>query len=175
MTHHVAQLNIARMQAPLSDPIMAGFVAQIDRINAAAEASEGFVWRLEMPDPEAISMRAFGDPTMLVNMSVWSSLDALRRYVYHGAHAGPLRDRTRWFLPMDGPSSVLWWVPAGHRPDLAQGKTRLVHLAQRGPSATAFTFTHPYPSPSPRERTNFDPENHGAPAHRDPATDPTAH
>lgn len=152
MTYHLAQLNIARMRAPLTDPVMAEFVAQIDRINAAAETSEGFVWRLELPDPEACSLRAFGEPHLLVNISVWMSIDALRRFVYQGTHTGPLRDRTRWFLPMDGPSSVLWWIPAEHRPRPEEAKARLEFMTRRGPSAKAFTFRHPFPQPTMGDR-----------------------
>lgn len=147
MTHHLAQLNIAQMRAPLADPVMAGFVAQIDEMNATAEASPGFIWRLVMDDNEAGSLSVFGRQRLLLNLSVWTSIDALRDYAYRGVHAGPLRDRQRWFLPMEPPTSVLWWVPGGHRPDGAEGKARLERLALHGPAADAFTFGQRFPPP----------------------------
>lgn len=147
MTHHLAQLNIAQMRAPLADPVMAGFVAQIDEMNAAAEASPGFIWRLAMDDNEAGSLSVFGRQQLLLNLSVWTSVEALRDYAYRGIHAGPLRDRDRWFLPMDPPTSVLWWVPSGHRPDGEEGKQRLERLTLHGPAVEAFTFGKRFPPP----------------------------
>ena len=150
MTHHLAQLNIAQMRASLDGPVMAGFVAQIDEMNAAAEASTGFVWRLVTDDNEAGSLSVFGRQHLLLNLSVWRSIDALRDYAYRGAHAGPLRDRQRWFLPMEPPTSVLWWVPKDHRPDGEEGKNRLERLARNGPAVEAFTFGQRFPPPGPQ-------------------------
>ena len=155
MTHHLAQLNIARARAPLADPLMVGFVEQLDRINSAADSAGGFVWRLEISDLEACALEVFGEPDLLVNLSVWTSIDTLRHYVYRGAHAGPLRDRTRWFLPMAGPSSVLWWIAAGHRPSADEGRIRLEWLTRHGPTARAFTFAEPFPPPGTYEDTGI--------------------
>ena len=91
--HHLAQINIARMVAPMDDPIMSGFVAQLDHINTVAEQSPGFVWRLKEDDGNATSLRVFDEPHLLINMSVWQSIDALRTYVYNSDHTGPLKDR----------------------------------------------------------------------------------
>ena len=146
---HLAQLNVARAVAPLDDPRMADFVAQIDSVNAAAEAHPGFVWRLKDETGNAMSIRAFADPRMVVNLSVWRDAEALRDYVYRGDHVGVLRRRKEWFGPMEGPHLVLWWIPAGHTPTLDEAKARLDHLAAHGPTPEAFTFRQIF-KPSPR-------------------------
>ena len=134
---------------------MAQFVAQIDQMNAAAEAADGFIWRLVSDDSEAASFSVFGQRNLLLNVSVWASIDALRDYAYKSVHAGPLRDRKQWFLPMDGPSSVLWWVAAGHRPTGDEGKARLERLAQHGPTAAAFTFGRRFPPPDTHRHSDL--------------------
>jgi hypothetical protein len=144
---HLAQINVARMQAPLEDPVMEGFRSQLDAINAIADAAPGFVWRLQTEGGDATALRVFDDPLVLVNMSVWESLEALHGYVYQSPHVGPLRDRREWFLPYDGPMLALWWVPAGHTPTVAEGKAKLDDLRRLGPSPNAFTFRRPFPAP----------------------------
>ena len=113
---HLAQFNVARMLAPIDDPVMEGFRSQLDRINALADQSPGFVWRLQTEGGDTTSIRAYADPLVIVNMSVWESLEALHQYVYKSPHVGPLRDRRQWFEPATTPVLVLWWVPAGHIP-----------------------------------------------------------
>jgi hypothetical protein len=144
---HLAQLNIGRIRAPLDDPIMEGFRSQLDPINALADRSPGFVWRLQTEDGNATAIRPFADDRIAVNMSVWESLDALQQFVYRSDHLAPLRDRKQWFERMDGPILVLWWIPAGHTPTVAEAQERLQHLKERGPSPYAFTFRAPFPSP----------------------------
>ncbi len=146
-SHHLAQINIARMLAPLDDPLMAGFVEQLDPINALADRSLGFVWRLQDEAGDATSIRVFEDESILVNMSVWESMEALQDYVYRSRHLGLLRDRKRWFALPDGPHLALWWVPAGHLPTPEQGKGRLEHLRRHGPTPEAFTFKQPFAVP----------------------------
>ncbi|HWM79935.1 MAG TPA: DUF3291 domain-containing protein [Methylomirabilota bacterium] len=144
---HLAQANIGRIRAPLEDPIMEGFRTQLDPINALADRSPGFVWRLQTEDGNAMAIRPFADERMAINMSVWESLEALQQFVYRSAHIGPLRDRKQWFEPIEGPILVLWWIPAGHVPTVAEAQERLGHLKEHGPSAHAFTFRTPFPSP----------------------------
>ena len=145
---HLAQLNIGRLRAPMDDPIMAGFKKQLDPINALADASPGFVWRLQTDEGNATSIRPYADDDrMAVNLSVWESLDALQQFVYKTAHSGPLRDRKQWFEPIDGPILVLWWIPAGHIPTIAEAMERLEQLKQLGPTSDAFTFRTPFPQP----------------------------
>ena len=143
----LAQANIAKMRAPLESPVMDGFRTQLERINAIADASPGFVWRLQSAAGDATAIRAFEDPLMLVNMSVWESLEALHAYVYKSDHVGPLRGRRAWFEPLTQASLVLWWIPAGHEPTVAEARERFELLNARGPTAEAFTFREPFPPP----------------------------
>ena len=146
--YHLAQINVGRVLAPLDDPLMAGFVDQLDPLNALADASPGFVWRLQDEAGDATSIRVFEDDRILLNMSVWESLEALQEYVYRSAHLSPLRDRKRWFEVPGDAHLALWWVPAGHIPTPQEAKERLEHLRRHGPTPEAFTFKQAFPAPS---------------------------
>ena len=126
---------------------MAGFRSQLDPINALADRSPGFVWRLQTEDGNAMAIRPFADERMAINMSVWGTLEALQQFVYRSTHVGPLRDRKQWFEPIEGPILVLWWIPSGHVPTVAEALDRLEHLKQHGPSPDAFTFRTPFRPP----------------------------
>lgn len=136
---HLAQFNIGKINYPLDDPRMAGFVDNLDRINALADTAPGFVWRLKTEDGNATSIETYEDPRVIVNMSVWESVDALKAYVYKSEHSHFLRRREEWFERIM-PYMVMWWIPDGHIPTLEEAKTRLVHLHQHGETAHAFTF-----------------------------------
>jgi len=139
-TFHLAQVNIGRVRAPLEDPIMKGFVDRLDELNAVADASPGFVWRLQTDAGNATYFRPYPeDDRVLMNMSVWESIEALRSYVYRTGHAEMLKQRHEWFEPMRL-FLALWWVPAGHRPSVDEARQRLAHLEAHGPSQFAFTF-----------------------------------
>jgi len=144
--YELAQLNIASLKAPIDSPILADFVANLDRINLLADASDGFRWRLETDEGNATSLRPFGDD-VIVNMSVWRDLDALRNYVHHSAHVEIMKRRREWFVHAPQAYAVLWWVPSGHRPSLSEAANRLEQLRQHGPSATAFTFGRVFRAP----------------------------
>lgn len=146
--HHLAQFNIAQAKAPLDDPLLADFMARLDEINALAEDSPGFVWRLQSDSGNATDIRAYDDPRTLINMSVWDSPKALFDYVYKSGHGKVMARRKEWFERFDGPYVVLWWVPAGHLPTLEEARDRLVHLERHGPSAHAFTFKQRFLPPS---------------------------
>lgn len=146
-TYHLAQMNIARMLAPLDSPVMADFVGQLDAINALAESSPGFVWRLQTEDGDATAIRPYDDDRVIVNMSVWESPEALHAYVYQSGHVEVMRRRREWFSRMADAMLVLWWIPAGHRPTVPEAVARLDLLRERGPTAEAFTFRTPFPSP----------------------------
>jgi hypothetical protein len=135
----LAQLNISYLKAPLDSALLADFVANLDRINRLADTAEGFRWRLQSEEGDATSLRPFGED-IIVNMSVWRDLDALRKFVYDSAHIEILKRRREWFANAPQAHAVLWWVPAGHRPSLAEAAGRLEQLRQQGPSPTAFTF-----------------------------------
>ncbi len=140
MTYHLAQLNIGRMLAAIDDPIMAEFVANLDRINALADGASGFVWRLQSDSGNATEFRPFADEMLIVNMSVWESLETLKDYVYKSAHAEIMRNRRQWFEKMDEVFTVLWWIPAGTIPTVEEAKARLESLRQHGETPYAFSF-----------------------------------
>jgi hypothetical protein len=136
----IAQINIARAVAPLTDPQLSGFVAQLNAINQLADHSPGFVWRLQTEAGDATTLRVFDDPLIIINMSVWESVETLHAFVYRSAHLPLLHERKRWFDKLLGPYYALWWVPRGHIPTPDEGKERLAHLPEHGPSAHAFWF-----------------------------------
>lgn len=137
--YELAQLNVGVANAPLDSPVMADFVANLERINVLADNSHGFVWRLQTEDGDATALRPFGDDT-LVNMSVWQDVDSLRNYVYKSAHTEIMRRRREWFQTMSQPIFVLWWVPKGHRPTVDEAAAKLALLREHGPTPEAFTF-----------------------------------
>ncbi|MGO4882790.1 MAG: DUF3291 domain-containing protein [Bryobacteraceae bacterium] len=138
--YHIAQVNIARMKAPLDDPSMAGFVNRLDEINALAERVPGFVWRLQTSEGNATYLRPYDDDRIMINMSVWATIEDLRLYVYHTAHVEVLQQRQAWFEKFAGAYTALWWVPAGHIPGVDEAKERLAYLDAHGPTEFAFTF-----------------------------------
>jgi heme-degrading monooxygenase HmoA len=142
---HVAQINIGRMKGPLDGPIMAGFMARLDDLNALAERSDGFVWRLQGEEGNNTYLRPYEDERIIVNMSVWESIEALRAYVYNSAHAEILKQRREWFEKFESSMLALWWVPAGHIPTVEEAKQRLASLEAHGPTAFAFTFKTTFP------------------------------
>jgi hypothetical protein len=144
---HLAELNVARAIAPLDSAELAEFVAALADINALADAAPGFVWRLMGADPNAAAASDAQDPQLLLNMSVWTSPEALFEYVYKSAHTAVMVKRRQWFEKPAAAHMVLWWVPAGHIPSLAEGLERLELLRREGPSASAFTFKQRFPAP----------------------------
>lgn len=141
---HLAQLNIGRLVAPQGDPRVADFYAGLDSINALAERSPGFLWRLVKDGSnDATSLRPYDDePDMLVNMSLWESRETLFDYVYRSGHMEFVRRRREWFVSLGEVFTVLWWVPAGELPTLEDAMGRLAHLRKHGPTPHAFTFRH---------------------------------
>ena len=140
MTHHLAQLNIARLVAPLDSLRLADFVAALVEINALAEASPGFVWRLQTPEGDATSLRPYADERVIVNLTVWETLEQLKDFTYKSHHAQFLRRRGEWFEKFDGPYTALWWVKTGDLPTVLDAKERLEHLRANGESPYAFSF-----------------------------------
>ena len=136
----LAQINVARLVAPLDSPVVAEFVAGLDPVNARADASPGFIWRLQTVDGNATSINMFNDDQVIVNMSVWESAEALFDFVYRGDHAGFLRRRREWFERPDEAMVALWWVPAGHIPTVDEGVRQLERLRAEGPGDEVFTL-----------------------------------
>jgi hypothetical protein len=148
MGYHLAQINIARLIAPLDDPRIAEFVAQLEPINALADGAPGFVWRLKSETGNATEIAYNDDPFIIVNMSVWESVEALRAYVYRSDHARVFRDRAKWFEKSAKPMYCLWWVPAGHAPTVAEGRERLEHYQRHGATQFSFWFSQQFPQPT---------------------------
>jgi hypothetical protein len=149
---YLAQVNIGRLRASLDSPVLADFVAALDPVNAAAEAAPGFVWRLQTEDGNATAIRAFqwdaaGSVGVIINMSVWESVEALAAFVYSMEHRTIMRRRREWFEKMDEAYLALWWIPRGTIPSVAEAEGKIRHLRAHGPTPTAFTLRTHFPPP----------------------------
>jgi heme-degrading monooxygenase HmoA len=148
MIWHLAQVNVGRFIKPVGDPANADFMNALDQVNALAESSPGFVWRLKGEGNNATDIRPYEDPHMAINMSVWESVDALAAFVYRNMdHRGVMRRRREWFEERQV-YMALWWAPVGHIPTIEEAKGKLALLEQLGPTAEAFTFKQPFAPPS---------------------------
>jgi hypothetical protein len=148
MQWHLAQLNVGRLRAPIDDPIIAEFKGALDAINALADRSPGFVWRLQTADGNATALHPIDDDELIaINMSVWESIEALGDYVYRSDHTAFLRRRREWFERYGTAYLVLWWVPAGHVPSIDEALARLDELERNGPTEKAFTFARRFAPP----------------------------
>ena len=143
----IAQLNVGRAVAPLDDAVMADFMNWLDEINALAERSPGFVWRLQGDNGNNTSLKVSNDPLFIVNLSVWSSIETLSDFTYRSAHKSVFKQRYDWFERQDRPNMVLWWQPAGVTPTAEEALARLDRLTALGPTPEAFTFKEPFPAP----------------------------
>ncbi|MBC7904319.1 MAG: DUF3291 domain-containing protein [Gemmatimonadaceae bacterium] len=147
MNFHLAQVNIAKRIAAMDSPVMADFVANLDPINALAEQSDGFVWRLKEDNDNATAITIFDDEFLIVNMSVWESLGALFKYVYQSGHLQMLKRRREWFEKMPQMHMAMWYLPAGYAPTIAEATQRIVHLREHGETPYAFTFKGKFSAP----------------------------
>lgn len=151
MEYVVAQVNIGRLIAPLDSPEVADFVAGLDPVNAAADGAPGFVWRLQSDDGNATGLRGFeqdGEGSgggIIINMSVWETVEALAAFAYGPTHIAVLRRRREWFERMRDAYAALWWIPRGHVPTIAEAEDRVKHLRAHGPTPYAFTFKVHFP------------------------------
>jgi hypothetical protein len=144
---HLAQLNVGRIVAPTDNPVLADFMGALDRINALAEQSPGFVWRLQGEGGNATDILTTPDPYFLINMSVWKSIEELFEFVYRSAHTEFMVRRREWFERPAEAYQVLWWVPAGYLPSPTEALARLDYLRAHGASPYAFTFKKHFPPP----------------------------
>ncbi len=148
-TYHLAQYNVAKLVAPLEDLRLAEFRARLDEINQLGDRSPGFVWRHQNADGNSTGTRVGADPLVVINYTVWESLDSLFEYTYHSDHVEVFRKRRDWFADHAGaPYFVMWWIPAGHIPSVEEAEERLAYLAEHGPSAHAFTFKQRFDAPA---------------------------
>ena len=148
--YHLAQLNVARLLAPLDSPLIKEFVDGLEPVNALAERSPGFVWRLKDADNDtaATSYRPFDDDMIIINMSVWEDLDHLKNFVFNTVHTEYMKKRKQWFERMRDAYVVMWWVPAGHQPDIAEAMARLKFLRNKGDTEKAFSFRKVFDPPN---------------------------
>lgn len=153
-TFELAQVNVGRLAAAIDSPQLLAFVEALDDVNAEAEASPGFCWRLQSESGNATDVVAFqwdrtpADSGVIVNLSVWSDPDSLRAFVFGGDHVTYLRRRREWFLPMSESYAVCWWVPAGHRPSTDEAEERVRFRREHGSTAYAFDLGKPHPAPT---------------------------
>jgi hypothetical protein len=145
--HQLAQVNVAKLSAPFDAEEIRGFRDGLEPINALAERSPGFVWRLADESGDATAIRAFADEMIIVNLTVWESVEALRSFAYDTEHVAYLRRRREWFERMTEAYTTMWWVPAGHVPSVAEAAERLEVLRRLGPTPEAFTFRRQFAPP----------------------------
>ena len=148
MKYHLAQVNVAKMLAPIDSPIMAGFVAKLDEINALADESEGFVWRLKGEKENATAIKVFEDDMLIINLSVWKNVEDLKNFVYKTGHSPVMHRRTEWFEKMPTMFMALWWIPENHTLTPAEAKEKLEFLNKNGETALVFTFKNIYLPPA---------------------------
>jgi hypothetical protein len=149
---YLAQVNIGKIIAPMNSSLMAGFADNLDRINALAESSEGFIWRLKDEANNATSIKVFDDDFIIINMSVWTNMDALYKYVYQSVHTDYLKRRREWFEKMPEMHMALWYVPESHIPDTAEAVDKLKYIRKHGETPLAFGFKNKY---LPEEADSF--------------------
>ena len=161
--YHLAEVNVAVLRQPLDAPETADFVAALEPINRLADSSPGFVWRLQTAEGDSTSIRVFDDDRIIVNLTVWESLETLWAFTYASRHLDVLRRRREWFRRIAEAHLALWWVPAGQVPTVDQAVERLEALRRNGPSPEAFTLREPFPAPerSPRRRVGPSAEGPG--------------
>ncbi|MFJ8359280.1 DUF3291 domain-containing protein [Streptomyces sp. NPDC093984] len=143
--YELAEVNIARLKAPLDSPQLKDFVEALDPVNAAADGADGFVWRLQSDSGNATDIPVLGDEWLIINMSTWRDTNALTAFMYQGQHREMLARRREWFERLEEAFTALWWVPAGHRPTVAEAEERLLHLRAHGPTEYAFTLRTSFP------------------------------
>ena len=144
---HLAEVNVGRLKASIDHPMIKDFANNLDRINALAEGSPGFVWRLKGDGNNATDLAINGDPLFIPNLSVWEDIPSLGAYVYRSGHVEIMRRRREWFEQMDL-YMALWWVPAGHVPTVEEALEKLALIEAHGPTPAAFTFKTPFPPPT---------------------------
>lgn len=138
--YQLAQLNIAKAKYPLDDPAISEFVDNLEPINALADAAAGFIWRLQGESGDATDISIYDDYSIVVNMSVWDGVESLKQFAYRSRHADFVKRKKEWFERLEASYYVLWWVPAGHQPDMEEARERLEYLRANGESQRAFTF-----------------------------------
>ncbi len=144
MEFHLAQLNVALAKGDSESEMMRGFYDNVERVNTLAEASKGFVWRYRDEPGDDPGLHVFDTPQLLVNLSVWESLESLKHFMFQTMHLQFMKQKKEWFQPLDKPNYVLWYIAQGHIPDLFEAKERLIHLQRHAETPFAFSFKSPF-------------------------------
>ncbi len=152
MDYSLAQVNVARLLAPLDSPLLSPFVEALDDVNAEGDRAPGFLWRLQTESGNATDVEGFGwdigdSHGVIVNITTWTDTQSLSDFIFSGRHVAIMRRRREWFQPVVEATTALWWIPAGTRPSVNEAETRVRHLRQHGPTVHAFTLRHQYPGP----------------------------
>jgi hypothetical protein len=157
--YHLAQVNIGIPLEPLDSERLRGFVEMLEPVNALADAAPGFVWRLQTDDGDATALQPDpANPDLIINMSVWESVETLADFVFRSAHADVLRQRRKWFVPMREAISAAWWIPAGTVPTMSEAMARIDLLRESGPCRQAFTLHRPFARPDAVEPDAVEPD-----------------
>ncbi|MEU9477024.1 DUF3291 domain-containing protein [Streptomyces sp. NPDC048191] len=151
--YELAEVNIARLKFPLDSPELKFFVDSLDPVNEAADAADGFVWRLQSDSGNATDIPVLGDEWLIINLTTWRDLNALTAFMYQGLHRELLSRRREWFEQLAEAVTAAWWVPAGHRPTVAEAEDRLLHLREHGATPYAFTLRTSFPAPGTPQET----------------------
>ncbi|MCW3846395.1 DUF3291 domain-containing protein [Sphingomonas sp. LB-2] len=144
---HLAQCNIARLLLPFDDPRLSEFFGELARVNAIADRTPGFVWRLQGDSGDAMALAPTPDPQVALNMSVWEDAESLFDFVYRSAHTPVMAKRRQWIEPWAGAYQALWWIEAGTIPTIDDALARLWLIDRYGPTPRAFTFKTRFPAP----------------------------
>jgi hypothetical protein len=152
VSYVLAQVNIGRLLASVDSPQLADFMAALDPVNAVADAAPGFLWRLQTEDGNATSVRAFEWDTrdsagVIMNMSVWESVESLADFIYSRPHREIMRRRREWFQKMPEAYTAMWWIRRGTTPTTGDAEERVRHLREHGPTPHAFTLRVHFPPP----------------------------
>jgi hypothetical protein len=147
-SYQIAQINIARMKGvDINDPLMKEFVDNLDIVNAIAEKSEGFIWRLKEENNNATSLNPYNDEQIIINISVWESIETLEKFMYHTFHSDFLKRRKEWFQSFGSAHTAMWWIPCGQFPSMQTAVDKLDHLQKNGASEFVFDFRNKFPTP----------------------------
>ncbi len=146
--YNLAEINIARMiGVNIDDPVMKEFVDNLDKVNAIAESSDGFIWRLKDAENNATSFNPYNDEQVIINISVWENIETLERFMYKTLHSDFLKRRKEWFQKFGKAYFAMWWVPEGHYPTIQEAVDKLDYLQKNGASNLVFDFKNKYPMP----------------------------
>ncbi len=147
--YQIAEINVARMKGVhINDPIMKEFVDNLDHVNGIAEKSEGFIWRLKDENNDATSFNPYNDEQIIINVSVWETIEALETFVYKTFHTDFLKRRKEWFNSYGKVATALWWIPQGEFPTVEEAVAKLDYLQKNGATPVVFNFRNKFPNPS---------------------------